>query len=125
MSGMFGAVFGLSSVLGPLLGAIITDSIGWHWVFYINVPIGIVSVFLIARYYQESLEHRKQKIDWSGAITLVVAVVSLMFALELGGKSYAWDSVQILTLLLCFLCSVRSSLLLSVRLRSRLSHFDV
>ncbi len=53
---MFGAVFGLSSVLGPLLGAIITDSIGWHWVFYINVPIGIVSVFLIARYYQESLD---------------------------------------------------------------------
>lgn len=102
MSGMFGAVFGLSSVLGPLLGAIITDSIGWHWVFYINVPIGIVSVFLIAKFYQESLEHRKQKIDWSGAITLVVAVVSLMFALELGGKSYAWDSVQILTLFAVF-----------------------
>lgn len=45
MSGMFGAVFGLSSVLGPLLGAIITDSISWHWVFYINVPIGALSLF--------------------------------------------------------------------------------
>ncbi|MGE6632257.1 MDR family MFS transporter [Bacillus sp. NPDC077027] len=103
MSGMFGAVFGLSSVLGPLLGALITDSIGWHWVFYINVPIGAFAIFFIARYYRESAEHSKKKIDWSGAITLVVAVVSLMFALELGGKSYAWDSVQIITLFVVFL----------------------
>ncbi|AOT99868.1 MDR family MFS transporter [Bacillus velezensis] len=102
MSGMFGAVFGLSSVLGPLLGALITDSISWHWVFYINVPIGILSLFFILRYYKESLEHKKQKIDWAGAITLVVSIVGLMFALELGGKTYDWNSVQIIGLFAVF-----------------------
>ncbi len=102
MSGMFGAVFGLSSVLGPLLGAIITDSISWHWVFYINVPIGALSLFFIIRYYKESLEHKKQKIDWGGAITLVVSIVCLMFALELGGKTYDWNSIQIIGLFIIF-----------------------
>ncbi len=102
MSGMFGAVFGLSSVLGPLLGALITDSISWHWVFYINVPIGAFSLFFIIRYYKESLEYKKQKIDWGGAITLVVSIVCLMFALELGGKTYDWHSVQIIGLFTVF-----------------------
>ncbi|RJS61152.1 MDR family MFS transporter [Bacillus sp. PK3_68] len=98
MTGLLGAVFGTSSVLGPLLGAYITDWLSWHWVFYINVPIGMVSVFLIIKYYHESTQHQKQRIDWAGAITLVAAVVCLMFALELGGKEYPWDSAQILSL---------------------------
>jgi len=102
MTGLFGAVFGLSSVIGPLLGAYITEYISWQWVFYVNVPIGAVSLFLISKFYKESTEHRKQKIDWWGAITLVVAVVSLMFALELGGKEYAWDSTQIIALFSLF-----------------------
>ncbi|PLS18019.1 MFS transporter [Bacillus sp. M6-12] len=102
MTGLLGAVFGISSVAGPLLGAFITDTFSWHWVFYINVPIGIISLLLITRYYHETLEHSKQKIDYMGAVTLVIAVVSLMFALELGGKEYAWDSMQILGLFAAF-----------------------
>ena len=81
MTGLFGAVFGTSSVFGPLLGAYITEYISWHWVFYINVPIGLLSLIFISVYYKETLGYRKQKIDWWGAVTLVGAVVSLMFAL--------------------------------------------
>ncbi len=98
MGGLFGAVFGLSSIFGPLFGAYITDYISWHWIFYINLPIGIISVILLGLHYKESLQHQKQKIDWIGAATLVGAVVCLMFALELGGNKYAWDSINIISL---------------------------
>ncbi|AFC33805.1 EmrB/QacA subfamily drug resistance transporter [Paenibacillus mucilaginosus 3016] len=96
LGGLFGAVFGMSSIFGPLLGAYITDYISWHWIFYINLPLGLLSFFLIAFFYKESHEHSKQRIDWAGAVTLVGAIVCLMFALELGGKQYAWGSPQIL-----------------------------
>lgn len=98
MAGMFGAVFGLSSIFGPLLGAYITDYINWHWIFYINLPLGLLSISLVALYYRESMGHAKQKVDWLGAFTLVAAVVCLMFALELGGSQYPWNSAVILGL---------------------------
>lgn len=99
MTGLLGAVFGTSSIFGPLLGAFITDTFSWHWVFYINVPIGLIALFFIIFFYRESLTHAKQQIDWGGAFTLVGAVVCLMFALELGGGKFAWDSGVILGLL--------------------------
>jgi EmrB/QacA subfamily drug resistance transporter len=98
ITGLLGAVFGISSIIGPLLGALLTDTIGWRWVFYINFPIGAISLFLIYYYYQESNQHSKQKIDWGGAITIILALVSFMFAIEFGGKEFPWDSVQILGL---------------------------
>ncbi|WP_151735637.1 MDR family MFS transporter [Paenibacillus tengchongensis] len=98
LTGLFGAVFGISSVIGPLLGAYITDYVGWQWIFYINLPLGIIAFFLIAFFYKESIAHAEQKIDWGGAFTLVGAIICLMFALELGGNQYAWDSSIILGL---------------------------
>ncbi|MEW9699252.1 MDR family MFS transporter [Paenibacillus sp. SI8] len=98
LSGLFGAVFGMSSIFGPLLGAYLTDYVKWEWIFYINLPIGLIAFFLIAFYYKESHSHSKQPIDWGGAATLVGAIVCLMFAMELGGKQYAWGSAQILGL---------------------------
>jgi EmrB/QacA subfamily drug resistance transporter len=102
MSGIFGGVFGLSSIVGPLLGAYITDYINWRWVFYINLPLGLLALALLAFSYRESFEHAKQKIDWWGAVTLVGATVSLMFALELGGNKYDWNSGIILGLFAVF-----------------------
>lgn len=98
LMGLFGAVFGMSSIFGPLLGAYITDYVQWQWIFYMNLPLGLLSFFLVAAGYRESLDHSKQRIDWAGAATLVGAVVCLMFAIELGGKSYAWNSPQIIGL---------------------------
>jgi len=98
MGGLFGAVFGLSSIFGPLLGAYITDHISWHWIFYINLPLGILSLVFVSIAYKESPIHKKQQIDWWGAITLIGSVICLMFALELGGQKYDWDSSIILSL---------------------------
>lgn len=95
-SGMFGAVFGVAIIFGPLLGSYITQHISWRWVFYINVPIGIVTFILVFFFYHESKRHAKQKIDWLGIVTLVPAIVSLMFALEFGGNKYAWNSSAII-----------------------------
>lgn len=112
MTGAFGAVFGLSSVLGPLLGGYITDSLDWAWIFYINLPLGLASLILVALFYKESAQHARQKIDWAGAILLVGAVVCCIFGLELGGKTYPWDSPQILGLFAGF--AVLSLLLIAV-----------
>lgn len=97
MTGLLGAVFGASSVFGPLLGAYITEYFNWHWIFFVNIPLGLISFLLIFKFYKESPNHLSQKIDWGGAATLVIAVVSLMFALELGGK-YGWSSPIIISL---------------------------
>ncbi|MBJ9987075.1 MDR family MFS transporter [Paenibacillus sp. S28] len=98
LGGLFGAVFGMSSIFGPLLGAYITDHIAWEWIFYINLPLGVIAFIMVAFFYKESHEHSKQPIDWFGAFTLLGAVICLMFALELGGKEIAWDSWEILSL---------------------------
>ncbi|MEF3306489.1 MDR family MFS transporter [Paenibacillus sp. GYB003] len=103
MNGLFGAVFGLSSVFGPALGAYITDYIDWRWVFYINLPIGLVAFLLMHLGYREKPALRKQTIDWGGATTLVLAILGFMFAIELAGsETYAWGSWQIIGLFLLF-----------------------
>lgn len=102
MTALIGATFGISSVFGPLLGSYITDLAGWRWIFYINIPIGLIALLCVTLSYHESKVRNPQKIDWGGAVTLVFAVVSLMFALELGGKTYAWNSTEILSLFVTF-----------------------
>ncbi len=96
--GVFGAIYGLASVIGPQIGGWIVDTLNWKWVFYINLPVGIVAVIFIAR----GLQGRKQtgpiNFDIAGIFTMVVGVVSLLLALSFGGKDYAWGSWQILGL---------------------------
>ncbi len=99
MMGLFGAVFGLSSVFGPIMGGAITDYMTWRWIFYINVPIGILAVMFILRGYHESKVTKKQTIDWAGAVLLAGWILLLMFGLELGGTDgWAWDSSKTISL---------------------------
>src|SRR6202011_6204930 len=100
VGGLFGAVFGLSSVLGPTAGGYITDNLGWRWVFYVNLPIGIAAVLIVAA----TLPFVRSKasvrdIDFPGAAALVAGLIPLMIALSIT-RDHAWTSPEVLGLLI-------------------------
>jgi MFS family permease len=80
--GVFSAVFALSSVVGPILGGWITDNLDWRWVFYINLPLGIFSLFALPIVLPQSGQRRQVRIDYLGATTITASVVSLLLALS-------------------------------------------
>jgi EmrB/QacA subfamily drug resistance transporter len=96
--GVFGGLYALASLIGPQIGGWIVDTSSWRWVFYINLPVGILAAILIAIGLHSHIRSGKVNIDIAGISTMVVGVVSLLLALSLGGKSYAWSSWQIITL---------------------------
>ncbi|MFN3266018.1 MAG: MDR family MFS transporter [Deinococcales bacterium] len=103
-SGLFGAVFGLSSVVGPLVGGFLTDNWSWHWVFFVNLPIGALAlVFIVSKMPNLNLVQNKPTIDYLGALTLLLATIPLLLALSLGkteiraGETgFLWGSPEIL-----------------------------
>lgn len=96
--GYFGAVFAVSSVLGPLLGGLFTDHLSWRWVFYINLPIGAIALAAIAARLHLPVHKSPHKVDYPGALLLAVSVVSLLLATVWGGVDYPWGSSEILGL---------------------------
>jgi EmrB/QacA subfamily drug resistance transporter len=97
--GYFGAVFGVSSVAGPLLGGFLTDSLSWRWVFFVNIPLGIIALIAVARRLHLPVHKHEHKIDYLGATLLAASSVSLLLASVWGGTMYAWASAQIVGLI--------------------------
>jgi EmrB/QacA subfamily drug resistance transporter len=99
--GLFGAVFGVASVIGPTIGGFITDNIGWQWVFYVNVPVGLIAIPMVSLTFPGVLHARSgsRSIDWLGVLTLIGAVTPILLALSLGGgKDFPWGSASIVTM---------------------------
>jgi len=96
--GLFGAVFGISSVLGPLLGGFFTESLSWRWVFWINVPLGLVALLTIQRTLHLPRRRVEHAIDYVGAGLIVSAVSALLLVTVWGGNEYEWTSPVIIGL---------------------------
>ncbi|MDX6248063.1 MAG: hypothetical protein QOF10_1423 [Kribbellaceae bacterium] len=97
--GYFGAVFGLSSVAGPLLGGLLTDGPGWRWIFWINVPIGLVALGVVAAVLKLPHVKRSHKIDYLGAAIVTGAVTTLLLAVSWSGPTNGWGAGTTVALL--------------------------
>ncbi|RIB08579.1 major facilitator superfamily domain-containing protein [Gigaspora rosea] len=101
--GLVGGVWGLSTIVGPLAGGLFSDHLSWRWAFFINLPIGAVTVIIVILYLQlpkpnGSLIEKLKRIDYLGSILVFIGVVCLLLPTNWGGTTYPWNSPQIITL---------------------------
>jgi EmrB/QacA subfamily drug resistance transporter len=104
--GYFGAVFAVSSIAGPLLGGWLVDNIDWRWVFYINLPIGLIALFVTASVLNLPFHRQEHRIDYPGAALLVAGVGALLLVTVWGGREYEWGSPLIMGLAIAGLALV-------------------
>jgi EmrB/QacA subfamily drug resistance transporter len=97
--GLTGGVFGLASVFGPMLGGWLTDASSWRWIFYINVPFGVLALVVLAYVMPRPQTGQQHQVDWWGATALATGLVPLLLALSWGGSQYGWGSPTIIGLL--------------------------
>lgn len=96
MQGLFASVWGVSSLLGPALGGLITDLLSWRWVFFINVPFGIASSVLLLIFLDEARVQRKHRLDLIGTVTLTLAITLLILGLLEGSDNWGWGDLRTL-----------------------------
>lgn len=102
--GLISGVFGMSAIIGPTLGGYITDAFSWHWIFYINIPLGALVIILFILFFPDIRPtNKRNKIDYAGMATMSLGVMSLLLALSWAGGQYPWMSFPVMGLLGFFL----------------------
>jgi EmrB/QacA subfamily drug resistance transporter len=97
--GYFGAVFGVSTVIGPLLGGFFVDNLSWRWIFYVNLPIGALAFTVIGIAFRARARREHGAVDYLGAVVLAGALAGIVLFTSLGGTTYAWGSAESLAML--------------------------
>src|ERR1700745_145587 len=97
--GYFGAVFGVSTVVGPLLGGFFVDNLSWRSIFYVTLPVGAVALAVIASAFHTREVHRRHSIDYLGAALLAGTLASVVLFTSLGGTTWGWTSPQVILLM--------------------------
>jgi EmrB/QacA subfamily drug resistance transporter len=99
--GFVASMFGLASIIGPVLGGMITDMLGWHWIFFMNIPLGMIAlIIIIITLPAVKTDTVKRKIDIAGAVFFIMALVPLLLAFTWVGRKYEWLSPQIIGMFL-------------------------
>jgi EmrB/QacA subfamily drug resistance transporter len=97
--GIFGAVFGVASIAGPLLGGYFTTHWTWRWIFYINLPVGILAMVVLAATLPATATRAKHRIDYGGALLLAAVLSGTILATDLGGATFPWSSPVIISMI--------------------------
>ncbi|GAA2337849.1 MDR family MFS transporter [Dactylosporangium salmoneum] len=92
VQGYLAGVWGVSSVVGPTLGGVFSEYISWRWIFFINLPLGLIATWMLARHLKEKIERRQHRVDYLGAVLLIAGCTLLILGTLEGGISWAWDS---------------------------------
>lgn len=106
VQGYLASVWGISAVTGPAVGGLLVQYVSWNYVFWINIPLGILSLIGIGIFLHENVEKKKHEIDYIGALLLTVSISSLMFLLVEGGGRWSWDSWQVLGIIVLFIVTI-------------------
>jgi EmrB/QacA subfamily drug resistance transporter len=114
-SGLMGGVFGISTVIGPLLGGFFVDNLSWRWIFYVNVPIGLVAFVVIAAVFNVPTERAPHRVDTLGIALLATALSAIVLVTTLGGSDYAWTSAPIVVLAVVAVVSVAAFIVVERR----------
>ncbi|MYM93473.1 MDR family MFS transporter [Duganella vulcania] len=93
--GSIAAVYAVASVLGPVLGGLLTDWLSWHWIFYVNLPMGALALYVISKSLHHTSPHHAHKIDYLGSVLLTGAVTAALLVLALGGTQWPWNSDEV------------------------------
>jgi EmrB/QacA subfamily drug resistance transporter len=94
VQGYVASVWGISAVLGPTLGGVFSEYLSWRWIFFVNLPLGAIAAWMLARHFREDITHRKHRIDYAGAVLLTIGCSLAILGLLEGGVAWAWGSAQ-------------------------------